>query len=226
MQVRAGLDDLQIVADAPALFRPSEIGGGAVEGAGFQALAELVERERPSLVVVDPVSAAAGAVGLNDAVGARSIMMAFASLSAATRVGFLIIAHDTKSARTEARAGLSPGAGAVSGSGQWHDAARAVLYMHRVDGGREIECLKANHGRDGWAVPLSEVMDKGEVFRGFRAAGDPWWDYESIRRGRRAEAATQVETDKKAAKEAANKRRGADTSAGTPADGDWRKGVA
>ena len=152
MQVRAGLDDLQIVADAPELFQPSESGGGAVEGAGFVALAELVERERPSLVVVDPVSAAAGAVGLNDAVGARAIMRAFASLSAATGAGFLIIAHDTKSARTEARAGLSPGAGAVSGSGQWHDAARAVLYMHRVDGGREIECLKANHGRDGWVV--------------------------------------------------------------------------
>ena len=60
--------------------------------------------------------------------------------------------------------------------------------MHKTDGGREIECVKANHGRDGWAQPIAEVVEgtgDKEAFRGFKVDGDPWWDYESIRRQRR-----------------------------------------
>ena len=108
-QAQTGLDTLLVVPDAPALFRPDESRNGAIPGPAFMGLRELVDQVRPTLVVVDPVSAAAGAVGLNDAAGARAIMRAFADLSADTGAGVLVIAHDTKAARALAKSGESPG---------------------------------------------------------------------------------------------------------------------
>ena len=202
IRAETGLDRLLVVPDALPLFRPDESRNGAIPEPAFMGLRELVDQVQPTLVVVDPVSAAAGAVGLNDAAGARAIMRAFAGLSADTGAGVLVIAHDTKAARALAKSGESPGAGAVSGSGQWHDAARAVLYMHKTDSGREIECVKANHGRDGWAQPIAEVVDgtgNEETFHGFKVDGEPWWDYESIRRQRQQDRRI---TEKRADQEA------------------------
>ena len=67
------------------------------------------------------------------------------------------------------------------------------------DGGREIEAIKMNHGLGGWAQPIAAVFDDDErrVFRGFRSAGSPWWDYEAIRAGRRAEAADKARERRK-----------------------------
>ena len=71
------------------------------------------------------------------------------------------MAHDTKTARSAAKAGTLPGAGAVGGSAQWFDAARSVLYLHRgseensaID--RTLTALKVNNGVDGWVVPLAK----------------------------------------------------------------------
>ena len=58
----------------------------------------------------------------------------------------------------------------MSGSGQWHDSARGVVYLHAGPAGRVLEAVKINHGRDGWGVRLAEVVGAGGVpFRGFEA---------------------------------------------------------
>ena len=116
-----------------------------------------------------------GACTLNDPTAARSAMRALARLSTETGAGVLCLAHDTKAARNEARAGGSPGAGAVAGSGQWFDSSRSVLYLHRqADGGISLDCLKANHGRAGWSQPLHEVgTGAGETYAGFEYGGEP-----------------------------------------------------
>lgn len=98
---------------------------------------------------------------------ARACMRDLARLSTDTGAGVLLVAHDTKAARNEAKAGGNPGAGAVAGSGQWFDAARGVLYLHG-GGARMLECVKCNHGRAGWGVELGEVGGEGgRPFRGF-----------------------------------------------------------
>ena len=86
------------------------------------------------------------------------------------RHGVLVVAHDTKAARNEAKASGEPGAGAVAGSAQWFDAARGVLYLHadpHVADCRIVECIKANHGRRGWGARLREVTGKDGRFSGF-----------------------------------------------------------
>ena len=83
--------------------------------------------------------------------------------------GVLIVAHDTKAARNAVKEGDTPGAGAVAGSATWFDAPRGVLYLSRKgdDGARELQCIKANYGRSGWAVNLAEKFDGGGRFVGF-----------------------------------------------------------
>lgn len=159
------LSRLLLVADPEALWTaPERPGAGrAVPTAAFAALRRRVEALRPSLLILDPVSAAAPA--MNDGAAARSCMRDLAALSADTGAGVLVIAHDTKAARHAAAAGGNPGAGAVAGSAQWFDAARAVLYLRRPEadeafeggaGSRKLECLKCNHGADGWSIYLEE----------------------------------------------------------------------
>ena len=53
------------------------------------------------------------------------------------------MAHDTKTARNEARAGTGPGPGAVAGSGQWSDGARAVLHLSGCPGHPLAPIVKA-----------------------------------------------------------------------------------
>ena len=163
---------LALVADPAPLWRPNRDGSGAVpDDDAFGALRRRAETDRPSLIVIDPISAAAAGVNLNEGGAARACMRDLAALSVDSGAGVLLVSHDTKAARNEARAGGNPGAGAVAGAAQWFDAARGVLYLRRgEDGERALECLKANHGRTGWRRALAEVGGKaGFPFRGFRA---------------------------------------------------------
>ena len=165
------LSQLRIVPDPLPLWEPLENGAGATPTPAFAALAARALADRPSLIVIDPLSAAASGVNVNDGGAARACMRWLIELSTTSGAGVLLVAHDTKAARNEARAGGDPGAGAVAGSGQWFDAARGVVYLHRTaDGQRQLECLKANHGRAGWARRLVEVM-RGSTFQGFDAHG-------------------------------------------------------
>lgn len=162
-------DQLWLVTDPQPLWRADDA-QGAVPTAAYATLRARIEADAPSLLIIDPISVAAAGLNLNDGAAARACMRSLAALSQETSVGVLVIAHDTKAARNEARTGGSPGAGAVAGSGQWFDAARGVLYLSRAHGLRYLECVKANHGPSGWGRQLDEMLD-GFVFRGFREVG-------------------------------------------------------
>ena len=210
---RKDLEKLHLADDPDPLFGPADrdVGGVVALPGPFDSLRQAAERLKPSLIVIDPVSAMAGGANINEGGAARAMMRELARLSKNTGAGVLAIAHDTKAARNQAAAGEAPGAGAVSGSAQWHDAARCVLYLHRgprddkaID--RELECIKCNHGRDGWAVPLAEKLGDDGAFQGFKPVGSIWSDYDSIRCERR-----QREAD---ARKAARGKRGKTPAAG------------
>ena len=109
---------------------------------------------------------------MNDGGTARFVVEHIADESERLNAGVLIISHDTKAARSQAKAGGDPGAGAVAGSGTWHDAARGVLYLYKnptKENSLMLRCLAANHGRDGWGVMLTG--EPGEPFTGFQCEG-------------------------------------------------------
>ena len=143
---------------------------------GWVALWTAVEEIRPSLVIVDPLSAALEGVSVNEGSAVRRFMAAAADASDRFDVGLVFVAHDTKAARNETRRGGDPGAGAVAGSGVWFDAARAVVYLfsHGATGERLLQALKVNNGRAGWGRVLDAIggSHTGQPFAGFRACGD------------------------------------------------------
>ena len=143
---------------------------------------EALERVRPSLLVIDPVSVALAA-NQNDAAQVRAFLSAVTTEAAEIGAGVLLVAHDTKAARNEAKAGGNPGAGAIAGSGQWHDGARGVLYLHAAPGGRKVlECIKSNYGRSGWGAALKETYC-GQTFAGY-ALADRLDDEEAVKAAR------------------------------------------
>ena len=125
----------------------------------------------PSMVVIDPASAALDSVSMNESGPVRAFMGDLAREAKAAGCGVLVVAHDTKAARNAAKEGDTPGAGAVAGSATWFDAPRGVLYLSRKgdDGARELRCMKANYGRSGWTVNLAERTEGGR-FVGFEPA--------------------------------------------------------
>lgn len=175
----AALRRLYIVVDPEPLWRPADrLAGGASETVTFRALSARLNALRPSLVVLDPIAAAAGSLNLSDGGAARCVMRSLAKLSLTLGAGVLVVAHDTKSSRDAGRAGKLPGAGAVGGSAQWFDAARGVLYLRggpedHPNTDRELVALKVNNGTEGWVVPLSDDKTGDGVFAGFRRVATP-----------------------------------------------------
>ena len=188
------LTALALVDDPGALWTPADRGGsGAVRTAAFYAIQRLADVLRPSLIVIDPISAAGAGLNLNEGGAARACMRDLARLSVDTGAGVLLVSHDTKAARNEAKAGGNPGAGAVAGSAQWHDAARGVLYLHG-GGARMLECVKCNHGRTGWGVELVEVGGGGQPFRGFKRRA--WLDADAVQAAKAAAARAAEKQDR------------------------------
>ena len=110
-----------------------------------------IRARKPSLVILDTGPKACG--GLADYSPGPVIAFIQALEAEAREGGFgvLVVAHDTKAARNEARAGGDPGAGAIAGSSQWYDSARGCLYL---GSDAVLECIKANYGPKGWAARL------------------------------------------------------------------------
>ena len=121
----------------------------------------------PSLVVIDPASVAAAGMSPSDGAGVRAFLLAVTEQADRIGCGALILAHDTKGARNETRAGYGPGAGMVTGSSQWFDGARAVLHLSGPgpDEKRLIVAEKANYGPTGWGARLAPWWD-GDKWRG------------------------------------------------------------
>lgn len=148
--------------------------GAATRAPSWRGLWDAVQAVKPSLVIVDPASATLNGVSVNDSGPVRAFMRELAIEATAVGCGVLVVSHDTKAARNEARAGGDPGAGAVAGSATWFDAARGVLYMCREgDGDRVLTCIKANYGRTGWRAQLTERTDTAGRFVGFKVGSSP-----------------------------------------------------
>ena len=149
--------------------------GESKPGGHWSGLWEAIGRIGARLVVIDPASAALeGAT--NDSGPVRRFMDQLRREAETSGAGVLVIAHDTKSARNEARAGGDPGAGAVAGSAAWFDASRGVLYFRSNPTGQDewlLECIKANYGQTGWGAMLNVAKTKSGQFCGFEQAGQP-----------------------------------------------------
>ena len=136
--------------------------------AAWPQLWEEIKAARPSLVIVDPVSAALADADTSQTGPARTFLREVSQEAATAGCGVLLVAHDTKDARNLAMAGQDPGAGAVAGSAAWYDGARGVLTLvpdPTARGGRLLVAIKANYGRTGWGAQLTERFEAGR-FRG------------------------------------------------------------
>ena len=131
---------------------------------------DAVGKAEASLALIDPASVAFSGANPSDGAAVRAFLMEASSEAARVGCGVLIVAHDTKAARNEARDGQGPGPGAVSGSAQWSDGARAVLHLSGSGERRTLECVKANYCRMGWGATLRERAREGQdgPFRGWK----------------------------------------------------------
>lgn len=137
--------------------------------------------EHCSLVVVDPASVAFSGASPSDGAAVRAFLSAVSAAAAAGGAGVLIVAHDTKGARRLARGGAGPAEGAVAGSSQWSDGARAVLHLSgeirpdvaevacgmAAEEHRILRIAKSNYARAG-AGWLIEPRYSGTRWQGLR----------------------------------------------------------
>jgi len=168
------LDKLYILDNPAPLFEADPNQRGAVRpGAQWRRLWRAVQKIKPTLVVIDPASAALGGLSLNESGPVRWLLTALREQADRAGCGVLVVAHDTKEARNNVGQGGTPGAGAVAGSATWSDAARGVLYLYREQGDDQsthrLRCIKANYGRTGWDVALTERFDNAGRFVGLKA---------------------------------------------------------
>ena len=149
--------------------------------ADWAALWRAVHSTGARLVVIDPVSAAFADVSTTETSPVRAFLRALTREAEPVETDgwsgcdVLLVAHDTKAARTATARGENPAAGVVAGSASWYDGARGVLTLVRVtnheSNDRLLECVKANYGRTGWAARLREVRSTCGAYRGLELAG-------------------------------------------------------
>lgn len=114
----------------------------------LRRLAALCARVRPTLVVVDPASAALADTPSGDGYTVRRFVSALAAIGERCGAAVLVVAHSTKGDRDGSR----PTAGSIAGSHQWHDTARLCLDLRHIDDdtpGIAVTVTKANGGRAG-----------------------------------------------------------------------------
>lgn len=166
-------DALHILPNPGPLFvtggprRPGEVSPAPQ----WDALWRAAEAIRPSLIVLDPAAELIEGADANQPGPVRAFMRALAAASEQHNAGVLIVAHDTKGNRQTVRHGGAPGDGAVAGSASWTDRARGVAFMGPdplTVAGRQIEIIKANHGRDGWGMKLAARANRFDGFAGWQ----------------------------------------------------------
>ena len=155
------LENVLIVPDPdPLMVADYESPGKAAKADQWTPLWKAIQSKSPSLVIVDPASAALAGVNQNDGATVRWFLRALAQEAKKGGFGVLVVAHSTKGARF-GQGDVGPHA--VAGSAQWMDASRGVLFMRGQGPGRAvIECVKSNHGPVDWAVELNADMRKRE----------------------------------------------------------------
>ena len=154
----------EVDPSAPGVARPSEAWDAA-----------LAQEDPPVLVIVDPAGLALRGSSTSESGPVRAFLEGLQHAAEEGGFAVLVVAHDTKAARRESRAGRDPGAGVVAGSAAWYDAPRAVLYMRAdpttpdEDADRILEVVKVNYGPKNWGIRL-ELVKVGNRLAGFRAA--------------------------------------------------------
>ena len=130
-----------------------------------------VEHYGCTLAVIDPLSATFSGADLNDGGAVRGFLTAVRGEAQRLNCGVLLLAHDTKGARSELKGGGSPGPGAVAGSSQITDGVRGAFHLARYGGSRVLQCIKANYAGSHWGAVLCERTDEdGRGFHGFTLA--------------------------------------------------------
>ena len=205
-------DKMYLIPDPdPLMTAVHERPGESARGQNWPTLFTAIKAVEPSLLIVDPASAALAGVNQNDGATVRRFIRELSLVADTSGYGVLILTHSTKAARYGQG---DPGPGAIAGSGQWWDAARGVLYMRGAGPGKAvIQCKKANHGPTGWAVELEADMrkrgQKPPVFAGWKRVcrySPSEWEAEA----RRQEEAKKAQDKRKNAK--ASKRKAPKTS--------------
>ena len=165
---RQPADDI-IVFDLRNLdpLRSGSENGHTSAGQSLTSLRRLCELYEPVHVFVDPAQQALADVSAGDASAVRLLLADLMMLPG--NPGVLLVAHDTKAARNDARAGYDAGAGAVSGSGAWYDRPRGLIHIAKMPqkGGRQRRLAvvaKSNHGQPGWGM----VLAADEQFSGWQ----------------------------------------------------------
>ena len=161
---------VRLIPDPPRLFRFDSNSRQWGRSEAWPLVWAAIHGAAPGLVVIDT-----GPKAMGGEANAGGVVIAFlqAIEGEARRGGFgvLLTAHDTKAHRNQVKAGEAPDAGAIAGSGQWHDSPRGVLYLSKHgpgDAPRILEAVKCSYGRDGWGASLLPDYQDHENKAGYR----------------------------------------------------------
>ena len=160
---------VRLIPDPPRLFHfdSSRQWGRSEE---WPLVWAAIREAAPGLVVIDTGPKAMGGE-TNDGGAVIAFLQALEGEARSGGFGVLLTAHDTKAHRNQVKAGDAPDAGAIAGSGQWHDSPRGVLYLSKHgpgDAPRILEAIKCSYGRDGWGASLLPDYRDHENKAGYR----------------------------------------------------------
>ena len=147
---------VRLIPDPPQLFRVDPNTRQWGHSPDWPLVWAAIREAAPGLVVIDTGPKAMGGE-TNDGGAVIAFLQAIESEAHRGGFGVLLTAHDTKAHRNQVKGGEAPDAGAIAGSGQWHDSPRGVLYLSKHgpgDAPRILEAIKCSYGRDGWGASL------------------------------------------------------------------------
>ena len=147
---------VRLIPDPPRLFHFDRDARQWGHSSDWPLVWAAIREAAPGLVVIDTGPKAMGGE-TNDGGAVIAFLQALEREARIGGFGVLLTAHDTKAHRNQVKAGEAPDAGAIAGSGQWHDSPRGVLYLSKHgpgDAPRILEAVKCSYGRDGWGASL------------------------------------------------------------------------
>ena len=162
---------VRLIPDPPRLFRVDPDTRQWGHSSDWPLVWAAIREAAPGLVVIDTGPKAMGGE-TNDGGAVIAFLQALEGEARSGGFGVLLTAHDTKAHRNQVKAGEAPDAGAIAGSGQWHDSPRGVLYLSKHgpgDAPRILEAVKCSYGHDGWGaslLPDYRDHENKKVYRG------------------------------------------------------------
>ena len=152
----AAPDDVLVMPDPQPLYAFDRDERRWNRSTSWEHIWNAIGAVRPVLVVLDTGPKAMGGE-TTDPGAVIGFLQALEAEARRAETGVLICAHDTKAARDAARSGAQIDAGAIAGSGQWHDSPRGVMHLVKTgpgDADRLLEAVKCAYGADGWGARL------------------------------------------------------------------------